>query len=181
MISTTTESEKFTQNESDIEYNKTLVYNYKLNNIPYFIDIFFNKNNTLLNISYTCEMSDLKFRIIRNLNNSAFVNNFIKLKNLNKYMNDSIFYDVKNGFLYDYNDKKAKLLFTDSLNMNSGSSNKRNLNYLNVRGYGLTEYKNKYLFLFIERSKYIAKQNCIKTRTAAIEIFKSDLNPDNII
>lgn len=177
----TTTEQATNNNTNEIEYNKTITYSYKINNIPYYLDVFFNKHNTLLNLSYTCDSDDLDFRIIRNLNNSKFIKKFIKLKTVNETMNDNIFHDIKNGFVYDYSNTNARLLFAESLNMNENTNYKKYPNTLNIRWYGLTDHKNEYAFVFIERCKYVSKQNCIKTRTAAIEIFSSDLNPDNIV
>lgn len=180
-----------TENIIEIEYTRTLSFKFKNFGIPFFVDVLYNKNNCLMNLGYELEHDSndsenndlITFTIIRNLSKSVFANKYLELNSYNSHKNiNGMYYDSKNYLVKDNKNYDLNKFLDETYNMSYKNKFEQNYpyskqpNYLLIKGYNFSNYKNKYMFLYFERTKYIKNENLIKTRTAAMEIHDSVLN-----
>lgn len=155
--------------------SRTVGFKFTIDTANVNVNIDFNKYNT--NMEFRLDNTDdIHFMVIRNLSKSKFVNKYLNLKTdlSSEEQNKQLFINDERNVFTTFKNSNDVYLYLDELNdlrmCNKHIPIYKSVNYLNIKGFGIKKLKNKFLFLYVERCKYVKTSNSIVKRTAALQL-----------
>lgn len=161
-----------------LKLGKSFNRNYNLR-IPfldgfYNIGVFLNKRSTFLLFSVESELrtntsEGIKINMFKNLESSKFCETFLELHNFRKSSLDILnqFKCIKPEYYHE-----VSFILNETINLSKIEidEDKTFFDCLNIYGFTLNSYQNKFIFLITERQNIVKKLNRKIVRTSGIQI-----------